>query len=428
VSRRRVGSPPRQGFAAIPFAVGLLLTGLVVSPGSTSATSGARVGCAPPYSVSATPQNGSAPLLVSFTLSGPVSGGTALSWAFGDGEFLNGTGPNYAFAAHSYAGPGTFNATVTVDPAAPSARCSSTISVRPGPLVVSFIASAYTGRVPLTVQFNGTARGGTGDYRSELWSFGDGGAGSGFNATYTFGTPGTFRVTLTVADSAGAQGEAERSFTIQSAVAITGPIPRISGGPDLIGWAVLSAGIGVAVAGIGFAYYTRRRVSTARPTEDAGLGRAPQSTTAHPALDVRPSAPPRGPDPPKAGPTASSPKVADPRASPFGPGAPPATVPRNVLQTSQRVLAHLYRQGAPPPTPLGIRSLTQAGMGEALGIEQSNLARVVKRLEVAGALTHELRHVPGTARRVRVYLLTPVGQRIGAGLVRHEAAPTDSPR
>ncbi|MCI4368795.1 MAG: PKD domain-containing protein, partial [Thermoplasmata archaeon] len=247
--------------------------------GSSPIAREAEVGCGTPYSLTEVPTSGAAPLLVSFSLSGPVSNSTSLSWTFGDGQELNGSGPDFAFAAHSYTTPGSYNASVTVEPTAPIARCSVAVLVRPGPLLVSFIASAYSGPAPLTIHLTGTVSGGTGDYRSELWSFGDGGQGSGFNVTYTFVNPGTFRIGLTVADSAGNQGEAEKEFTIGSPSTVPSPGGVVPAGPDLAGWAVLLGGIGFASAGIGYALYTRRQLAaSAAGAPPAGpLGPTPPS-------------------------------------------------------------------------------------------------------------------------------------------------------
>ena len=369
--------------------------------------------CNTPFGLTTNPTDGPAPLLVSFELKGPITNTTMISWAFGDGRYLNGSGPDYSFAAQSYPLPGTYNASVTVDPAAPMAKCAVVVTVQPGPLLVSFIATVYSGTAPLTVDFTGVVSGGTGDYRSELWSFGDGRNATGLNASYTFRTAGSFRIVWTVSDSSGVQGAASRLIVVNDTPSL---LPRPPGGSpttDLEGWSVLAGGLAVAFAAVGFALFTRRR--TPLGASSSGTLLAP-----YPPAGATYSLPPNLP--PIRAELTGTPGPADPPPRHArGPATRPhASTAPNSLRTSQRVIAHLARQGTPPFAPIGTRGLTQVGISESLGLEQSNLARVLQRLEIAGVVTRDLRHVPGITRRVRVYLLTPTGQRIAAAMVQSE--------
>ncbi|MCI4356171.1 MAG: hypothetical protein L3K18_03365 [Thermoplasmata archaeon] len=82
------------------------------------------------------------------------------------------------------------------------------------------------------------------------------------------------------------------------------------------------------------------------------------------------------------------------------------------LRTSERLLIHVARQGVLGPEEVAPRPLCQAGMIEALGVSQGALTGVLRRL-VAGQVLRESReHVRGIDRRVKVYRLTPAGERL----------------
>ncbi len=46
------------------------------------------------------------------------------------------------------------------------------------------------------------------------WSFGDGGSARGSTVTHTYASPGTYKVTLTVIDTAGREGTATENITV----------------------------------------------------------------------------------------------------------------------------------------------------------------------------------------------------------------------
>ena len=70
----------------------------------------------------------------------------------------------------------------------------------PPELQASLIASPSSGEVPLSVQFTGSASGGTSPY-SYSWSFGTGQTSSAQNPYFTYNETGDYAVTLTVTDS-----------------------------------------------------------------------------------------------------------------------------------------------------------------------------------------------------------------------------------
>ncbi len=63
--------------------------------------------------------------------------------------------------------------------------------------------SPTTGQAPLTVNFTGSAAGGTTPY-SYSWNFGDGGSSTTQNPSHSYSTAGTYTATLTVRDNASA--------------------------------------------------------------------------------------------------------------------------------------------------------------------------------------------------------------------------------
>jgi DNA-binding MarR family transcriptional regulator len=126
-------------------------------------------------------------------------------------------------------------------------------------------------------------------------------------------------------------------------------------------------------------------------------------------LPVARGPPPSGPAPPEPPTTlAGSPQLA-PAARPDR----PATV-----RASELVILHLYRAGRLNSYDLAAGTLTQAGMSAQLGMSQSALAKTLGRLQAAGVLTDQRQHVKGETRRLKVYVLTPVGEALARNLHR----------
>jgi DNA-binding MarR family transcriptional regulator len=96
------------------------------------------------------------------------------------------------------------------------------------------------------------------------------------------------------------------------------------------------------------------------------------------------------------------------------------------LRTSQRVILHVLSQGRLAPGEVAPVGLSQAGIGAALGLRQSSLAKALARLVAAGVLRVERRHVERQARRLKVYELTPLGESLARDL-RRRAAPPATP-
>lgn len=140
--------------------------------------------------------SGPAPLSVQFN-DASTGGATSWFWDFGDGG--NSTDQN---PIHVYISPGTYTVTL----AASNAHGNDT-ETRPGyitvaaPLIADFTANVTTGPAPLTVQFTDFSSGD--GITSWSWDFGDGSTSSVQNPVHTYGTDGTYNVSLTVENAHG---------------------------------------------------------------------------------------------------------------------------------------------------------------------------------------------------------------------------------
>lgn len=128
-----------------------------------------------------------------------ASGGTppySYGWTFGDGSI--GSGQN---VTHAYSSATTFSVTLKVtDSIGVFVTVSKPVPVTP-PLTADFTIAPAQPAVAETTYFNATATGGTLPY-TYVWTFGDGSGTTGVRVTHTYGSPGSFEVTLRVTDSA----------------------------------------------------------------------------------------------------------------------------------------------------------------------------------------------------------------------------------
>ncbi|HYY91037.1 MAG TPA: PKD domain-containing protein [Candidatus Dormibacteraeota bacterium] len=152
----------------------------------------------------------------SVTFTASASGGTTPysdSWNFGDGS--TGTG---ATANHAYTAAGTYTVTLTTTDSgtpqqtATSQKTITVISTTPS-LTSSFTYSPSNPSVLQSVQFTGSATGGTAPY-SYSWNFGDGNTGTGSTASNSYLLPGTYTVVLTVTDATGVTTTASQTITV----------------------------------------------------------------------------------------------------------------------------------------------------------------------------------------------------------------------
>jgi PKD repeat protein len=349
----------------------------------------------PPFSVSvsATPSYGTSPLTVAFEAS--VSSGvpTMYEWRFGDGATFNGTNGSAAAPSHVYTAPGLYNASVVVTESSGSNSSSIDIHVVARPLSASVTASVPSGVAPLTETFSASVSGGTGTYVNLTWSFGDGNTGEGNPVQYTFETPGTYHVRFEVFDSQNASANASVWVNV-SAADVVAPAPGVGA---VLPWAVGGVAIG-ALAVWSLSRYRARASArnhlprgTSAPADAGGVAAA----TAGPGRSAAPEPPVRSPE---------------------GRLPSPASPPEGSLRVSQRVILHLAQQGWLGENEVASVPFTQAGMSSALGIPQTSLTNVLRRLIAAGVISQDVRHVRGRDRRLKVYRLTPKGEALARDL------------
>lgn len=441
-------------------------------------------GSPPAFSVgiTASSSHGTAPLYVAF--SSTVTGAADLSdvqynWSFGDGSNLSGAGPTFADPSRTYELPGTYNATLVASEGSSSSSASLKIVVVAAPLRVDLEATPTQGTAPLTVDFRGTVSGGSGTYRIIEWTFGDGGQGTGLDLNYTYDTPGHFLAILTVIDSSGNSSSAATWVNVStpgsSSVSWMGLLAM------WLPWGIAGAACGVALVAVLTRARRREEAREIAELEEEPPAPSPRASTSTLEAAPAPSAPVEAsalaeplpsvheapaapPTPPAAGgPSAATPSTAAagpesakalasaataparadegtqlPAASPGEPEAreeapavprpvPEGTaVPAETLRLSMRIVLHLSSLGALGPHDVAPAGFTQAGMAAALGAKQNSLATVLKRLELAGVLTTDVRHIRGGARRMKVYRLTHRGEALARDLRSRTPGPRPS--
>ena len=209
-------------------------------------------------------------LVVNFDASGssyaddsPVQG-ARYTFVFGDG-----TDPvvqDTATVSHTYTAAGTYKAYVVVTDDNGEYGISETITIRttvsvdvgnPQPTVAALKADVTSGSAPLQVTFDGSDSVAAQDTSIVEWvfKFGDGNsrtvttAGAAAAVVYTYTTPGTFRPSLTVTDSAGGTDTTEAAAVKVADASGNVPeevAPARSGGGSL-GWLVLLPLMGAAL-------------------------------------------------------------------------------------------------------------------------------------------------------------------------------------
>ncbi|MEM6964665.1 MAG: PKD domain-containing protein, partial [Bacteroidota bacterium] len=141
------------------------------------------------------------------------TGANSYSWDFGDGS-LPSTDMN---PTHTYTTDGTYTVTLTATNDCGSVTTTKTITFTTAP-TVAFIADVISGCAPLTVNFTDQS---VGTVNSWLWEIPGATPVSSAdqNPTFTFDTPGTYDVTLTVTNTTG-------SYPLtQTAMIVVGDVP-----------------------------------------------------------------------------------------------------------------------------------------------------------------------------------------------------------
>ncbi|MDD5453743.1 MAG: PKD domain-containing protein [Candidatus Bipolaricaulis sp.] len=192
---------------------------------------------APPQAVlTADRYSGTAPLHVQFDLSGSTGDIVSYTLTFGDGsDPATGLGITVA-VLYTYANPGTYTATLTVqDARGRTSSASVVIMVSAAPTAaVSLGAFPALGSAPLTVDFSATITAAPGRRIKHLaLDYGDGEPEyeadvdfenySGPIVSHEYADPDTYTATLTVTDDASPA----QTFTATATITVTSPPPEI---------------------------------------------------------------------------------------------------------------------------------------------------------------------------------------------------------
>ena len=179
----------------------------------------------PTANASATPTNGPAPLVVSFSSAGssdPEGATLTYSWAFGDGATSTAANPS-----HTYINAGTYSAQLSVSDgtniasSAPMTIRATILGSNQPPVVVAS-ATPTSGVAPLLVTFSGS-----GSYDPEgapltyNWTFGDGTTSTTANPSHTYAAAGTFNATLQASDGTNI------TSSIPLRITVTNPAPTV---------------------------------------------------------------------------------------------------------------------------------------------------------------------------------------------------------
>lgn len=222
-------SPAHTYAASGTFNVTLTVTdngGLSDSAMTTAAIDPENV---PPTANANGPYSGEVGVDIQFSSAGSTdSDGTIVSylWDFGDANTSTLANP-----LHSYASAGSFTVILSVtdnEGATGSDTTTATIDKVNVPPTAD-PNGPYNGTVGSAVQFDGSGSSDSdGQIVSYMWDFGDGSTGSGIQPAHTYLEIGSFTVSLTVTDDAGASDSATTTATIGE-----GGLPPVAnaGGP-----------------------------------------------------------------------------------------------------------------------------------------------------------------------------------------------------
>jgi PKD repeat protein len=145
-------------------------------------------------------------------------------WDFGDG--VTATGVN---AAHLYAADGSYTVTLTVeDDAGALASVNQTVSVAAAVANQAPVADFSFVCTDLACDFNGGLSTDDGSITSYAWDFGDGNMGTGITPAHVYAADGSYTVTLTVTDDAGASTSVSQTVSVTATVTDQPPVADFS--------------------------------------------------------------------------------------------------------------------------------------------------------------------------------------------------------
>lgn len=241
---------------------------VLTATGASNASGGADVGI--PVSFTGTPGGG--------------SGGDVYSWSFG-----NGGSAATQDGTFTYTTPGTYTVYFNVtDNLGYKVSGHFTQVVNPD-LAAAPTASTSSPNTKTSVSFYAGTTGGTATF-VYAWNFGDGGTSTSENPTHTFGTVGTYTVTLTVTDAFHLKVTKSLTETVSKAPA------TVLGLPATEGYGVIGAIVVLIVVGLLAALLMSRRRKKAEPMNapPAAWNQGASGGTPPPTGASAPPAPPAG--------------------------------------------------------------------------------------------------------------------------------------
>jgi PKD repeat protein len=330
---------------------------------------------------------GDAPVAVSFSVTqtggfGPFT----FAWTFGDGGSSSLAAPTHVFTL-----AGSYNVSVQViDSLGESSSLSEQIRIAPT-LTVSVSASSASIGMGARLYVNASVSGGTGSDSFNWTGLPTGCAVSNVSRWSCVPTAaGNFTVHLTVTDQASVNASGSVTIDVQT------PQPShptgSAGGLGPIDWLAIAAAV-LVIALLAVLLWRRRR------GEEVAVAADVQTAVRDSQL------PPESVPPP---PDRSSPALA--AAAGAAMSAPGAVGPPPTLSIAEQILAHIYGLGRLQPDETAPIGFTQEGIAQFLGRPQNVFGKVLTRMEAAGLVVAELRHIQGGGRRRKVYRLTDRGE------------------
>jgi PKD repeat protein len=183
---------------------------------------------------SATGNQGTNPLTVSFTDQSTGNPPTSWLWDFGDGAQSTEQDPT-----HVYDTPGTFDVTLTafIDQQSDTTTQAGLVTVDPATLVAAFTSNVSEGDSPLFVEFTDTSVVDTQQISAWLWDFGDGETSTQEAPSHTYEAQEATSFDVTLSVFIGGQSD---SVTVVDAIAVKpgllGPwVEAENYGSDIVG-------------------------------------------------------------------------------------------------------------------------------------------------------------------------------------------------
>ena len=155
-----------------------------------------------------------------FTDNSSVSSGNIVTyaWNFGDGNNSNAHNP-----VHSYSSPGNYTVDLTVTTAGGCTSSSTqTVAIHEIP-VAGFVANPVCIGSPMTFANSSTI--GAGSITSWSWDFNDASTSTQSTPSHTYGTPGTYQVSLIAVSNQGCADTISQAVTVNA-------LPVVSAGAD----------------------------------------------------------------------------------------------------------------------------------------------------------------------------------------------------